>query len=361
MMKLISSLILLTPALAMAAEERDLQIADWHVTITAVTSQGLEFETGAGGGTNPNIKVAVSDLCRLEGATRTTTGNFYPTSNVLGIDADGAGIVGPGNANSLDWVFVEGINGNADIYTDNGDNTATVDFCIMVGLYEDTVLIDYAESKMTYNIDLTTNIPTLTGYTVTQAEAFNDAADTNIAFDGTLMAYFCNATTKEALTNDGSKTHQGSILNVCFKVPDGQFEVSDVMEFTVKNAGDVTPSQLIITGSAPASALYATKDCTDTDNADTNICVVSFLLKADFYDYSALTLTGTGSVLLEFGDASGSRRRLRRRLAVDPVEEEFQVTAHEFNIEQNGAGSSAGICMTSLAAFGAIAGAALAL
>ena len=90
--------------------------------------------------------------------------------------------------------------------------------------------------------------------------------------------------------------------------------------------------------------------------------MVSFLLKADFYDFQALTLTGTGSVLLEFGDAAGSRRRLRRKLAVDPVEETFQVTAQEFEVDQvNGAASSATSAMTSLAAFGAIAGAALVL
>ena len=35
--------------LVAAEAERDLQIADWHVTITSVTSQGFVFETGAGG------------------------------------------------------------------------------------------------------------------------------------------------------------------------------------------------------------------------------------------------------------------------------------------------------------------------
>lgn len=49
-------------------------------------------------------------------------GDFYPTSNVLGIEADGAGVIAnPGAGNSIDWAFVEGINGNSDIYTDNGD------------------------------------------------------------------------------------------------------------------------------------------------------------------------------------------------------------------------------------------------
>ena len=366
-MKLISSLLLLVvPAFIGAVEDgRDLQaIADWHVTINTVSAQGFTFETGTGGGTNPNIKIGVTDICRMEGATRTTVGDLYPTNSVTGMTVDASGVVNnPGAGNALSFTFAEGINGNADIYTDNGDNTATVDFCVMVGLYEDATLIDFAEVKLTYNIDLVTNIPSLTGYTVTQAEAFNDATDTALSFDGTLLAYFCNPTTKAEITADGTKTNQGSIINVCMKVPDGQFEVKDVMDLTVKNAAAASPSQAIIVGSVIQSATtpYATKDCTDVDGSDTNVCVVSFLLKADFYDFAALTLTGTGTVLLEFGDATGSRRMLRRQLKVEPVEEDFTVKAMEFEMDQVQGASSASSALTSLAAFGAIAGAALAL
>ena len=364
-MKFISSLLLLlVPAMASPAEDRELQIADWHVSLLTVTGQQFTFETGEGGGGSQNIKITVMDKCRMESATRTTVGDFYPVSDVPGIMADTTGVGAPGpGPHGVSFTFAEGINGNTLIYSEAPDGlTAQVNFCVLTGLYDGINLIDFAEVKLTYNIDLVTNIPELTGYTVTQAEAFNDAEDTDIAFDGTLLAYFCNATTKDILTDNGKKTHQGSILNVCFKVPDGQFEVADVMEFTVTNAAAATPTQEIITGSAPASSLYSTKDCTDTDESDTNVCVVSFLLKADFYDFTALTLTGTGSVLLEFGDAAGSRRRLRRKLKVDPVEESFQVTAEEFQVDQiQQTASSASSAMTTLAAFGAIAGAALAL
>ena len=292
-------------------------------------------------------------------------GDFYPLSTVPGISTDTSGVGAPGpGPHSVSFTFAEGINENALIYSEAPDGlSAQVNFCVLTGLYDGINLIDFAEVKLTYNIDLVTNIPELTGYTVTQAEAFNDAEDTDIAFDGTLLAYFCNETTKDILTDNGKKTHQGSILHVCFKVPDGQFEVADVMEFTVTNAAAATPTQEIITGSAPASSLYATKDCTDTDENDVNVCIVSFLLKADFYDFTALTLTGTGSVLLEFGDAAGSRRRLRRKLKVDPVEESFQVTAEEFQIDQveGASASGAGSAVTSMAAFAVMAGAALAL
>jgi hypothetical protein len=351
------------PVAITVATDRSLQIADWHVTLLTVASQTFTFETGEGGGADPNIKISVMDKCRMESATRTTMGEFYPASTVPGIVAvtTGVGAPGPG-PHSLSFSFSEGISASA-LYTDNGDNTAQVNFCVLTGMYDGISLIDFAEVKLTYNIDLVTNIPSLSGYTVTQAEAFNDAADTAIAFDGTLMAYFCNATTREELTDDGTKTHQGSILNVCFKVPDGQFEIADVTQFTVSNAAAASPTQDIIIDSAPASSLYSTKECFDTGVDDTNVCLVSFLLKADFYDFTALTLTGTGSVLLEFGDATGSRRRLRRKLAVDSIEESVQVTAHEFQVDQEPiqAASSANSAMTSLAAFGAIAGVALVL
>jgi hypothetical protein len=366
-MKFISNFMILAALFAAvnANDDRGLQIADWHVNILTVSDTSFTFETGGGGGATPNIKISVTDKCRMESATRTTVGDFFPTSNVPGIAANTAGIVNnPGAGNGMSFSFIEGINGNADIYTDNLDNTATVEFCVMVGMYDTITLIDFAEIKLTYNIDLVTNIPSLTGYTVTQAEAFNDAADTAVSFDGTLLAYFCNPTTKNILTDDGSKTHQGSILNVCFKVASGSFEVSDIMEFTVKNALAATPSQQIVTGSAVASAIYATKTCTDASNTDTNVCVVSFLLKAEFYDFAGLTLTGTGSVLLEFGDA-GARRMLRQNVKIidgrnlkDEVTEEFTVAAHEFQVDQlAAAGSSASKAMTCIAGVGAIASA----
>ena len=368
-MKYFSNLFLLAAPLLVAVsanDERGLQIADWHVSFLTVEDTSFTFETGTGAGANPNIKITVMDKCRMESATRTTVGEFFPTSTVAGIQADTTKVVNnPGAGNEVSFSFKEGINENAVIYVDNGDNSASVNFCVLVGLYDDITLIDFAEVKLTYNIDLETNIPALTGYTVTQAEAFNDAQDNAVSFDGTLLAYFCDPTTKAILLDTGAKTNQGSTLNVCFKVESGSFEVADIMEFTVKNALAAEPSQLIVTGSAVSSAIYATKECTDV-GTDTNVCLVSFLLKADFYDFAALTLTGTGSVLLEFGDA-GARRMLRKSVNIidgrklqNEVTQEFTVKAQEFQVDKVAA-SSANSAVTSLAAIAAIAGAALAL
>ena len=174
-------------------------------------------------------------------------------------------------------------------------------------------LINFAECKLTYNMDLYTNFASLTGYTVTQAEAFVDATDTAINFDGTLLAYFCDLSNNYGeLIDNGYITTPGTIHHVCIGVPDGSYEIADVTDMFVKNALDTTPSQNLITNSVVDSPAYVEKNCYDVDTSDTNVCVVSFILMADFYDFNQLTLTGTGTVLLEFGDAPAGRRELVR-------------------------------------------------
>lgn len=282
---------------------------DWRSHIDYVTGQTFGFGTGDGIGAD--MKVEIYHQCRMDTSDRTYVGELYPSSNVQGIDSDQSDVVNsPGEGNSISFSFSEGISDNSDIYLDNGDNTAKVEFCVQVGLYHNSMLINFAEVKLTYWIDLVTNFAALTGYTVTQAETFHDASDESISFDGTLLAYFCNPYDYQELVDDGSIKHQGSVMHVCFKVPDGSFEISDIRDFTVKNAIADDPSQTIITGTAVSSPGYAEKTCYDSDRSDTNLCMVSFVLTADFYEYSAMTLTGSGSVLLEFGDATGSRRRL---------------------------------------------------
>lgn len=288
------------------------------------------------------MKVEIFDKCRTESATRLSQGEFYPLSTVSGISTDAISVVSnPGDGNSIAFSFVEGIADNTDIYTDNGDNTATVEFCAQVGLYFSSTLINFAEVKLTYTVDLTTSFTSLTGYTVTEAKAFADAADELLTFDGTLIAYFCNPNTYAELTDDGSLAHQGSIHSVCFKVPNGQFEIQDIIDLSIRDAIDSDPTQVIIANSNIQSPSYAEKTCYDIDGSDTNICVVSFVLTAGFYDFHTLTLSGTGSVLLEFGDASGSRRT--RQLRQGPASPRrlntktrgFTVKASEFAVERN--------------------------
>lgn len=297
---------------------------------------------GTGSESGASMKIEVFDLCRTESSIRVLQGELYPSSTVTGINTDQSGIVNnPGDGNTIAFTFSEGISDSTDIYTDNGGNTATVEFCVQVGLYHSGSLINFAETKLTYNVDLTTSITSLTGYTVTEAEAFTDAADEAITFDGTLSAYFCNPGSLAEIF-EGTPKHQGSIFSVCFKVPDGQFEVKDVIDLTMKDITYAEPTQAIVSNTFVNSPAYAEKTCYDDGVHDTNVCVVSFLLTADFFDNGLLTLSGTGSVLLEFGDAAATRRRTRRLLRTVPVrlrrlgekERSFTVKAQEFPIEK---------------------------
>lgn len=172
MMRYFAGILFLSPV-STAELLRGLELDDWHVTIKSVENFGFVFETGTGGGPNPNILIQVNDKCHLEApaSQRKHVGEFYPTSNVQGIDCDDAGIVyhepGQHGDQSIDFEFVNGINENTDIYTNNEDATATVVFCVEVGFYEDVTMIDFAEIKYTYNIDLQTDVATMVDYHVT--------------------------------------------------------------------------------------------------------------------------------------------------------------------------------------------------
>lgn len=304
-------------------------VTDWHVTIPAtVTGLSFDFDSGDGDDVNTYLEVNIFDKCQhLDTGTPTSVGQFYPSSTVTGITVDASGVVNdPGTGNDIAYSFdFPGIDSNTDLYVDNGDDTATVTFCAQVGLFNNNDEKEsYAEIKLIYDIDLTTNATTLDKYYLGQSQAHASVASSTVAFDGTLESYFCNPTTKVALPNDGSKTYQGDIIDVCFRVPDGQFEVKNVLHLNVWNndAGEsYLPSQgIVVNGvlqSGTSNEPYATETCTDVDGSDTNVCVVSLLLKQAFYDKPDFTLSGSGTVVLELGDASGSRRQMLANFALN--------------------------------------------
>lgn len=143
------------------------------VTVTGVSGQTLLFDTGLGIGSTNTIEVHVFDKCRLESATRTLVGKFFPESTVTGIDASGSGIA-PGPGNSISYTFVEGIASNTDIYQDISSTTAKVEFCAQIGLYVGEYLSNWEEVKITYHIDLVTNLPSNPDWYVTSALDFLD-------------------------------------------------------------------------------------------------------------------------------------------------------------------------------------------
>jgi len=280
------------------------------------------------------MKVEIYDLCRRDSSTRTYKGDFYPSSTVAGMASITSGVINnPGDSNSISFTFTEGIDSDTDIYTDNLDGTATVEFCLMVGLYDASSLVNFAEVKLTYNVDLTTSFTSLTGYLVSQAETATVSDQGILTYTGQLQAYFCDPVSYVQKVDDGSLLHQGDVLSVCFKAPDGQFEVADVVDLSIKDAIDSDPTQVIVSNMNMANPSISEKTCTDTGTSDTNVCVVSFYLTAEFYDFHSLTMSGSGSVLLELGDAPARRqRRLRQSLPASLPQRRLTAETRKFSI-----------------------------
>ncbi|CAB9525177.1 expressed unknown protein [Seminavis robusta] len=336
--------------------------ANWEAHIDSVHGQSFDFTTGSEHGAE--LRVEAYDECRKDAGQRNWMGEFYPSTSMTGIRADTSRVHGPGGGNHISFTFTEGINENLNLYSDNGDNTATVEFCAQVGLYHSGVLVNFSEVKLTYNVDLVTNFASLTGYTVTGAEAYTDAEDVEKNFDGSLRAYFCNPSSFEELQDDGSVTNQGSILNLCFTVASGgEFKIKDVQDLLVRNGMGEEPSQVIISGSQAATPIYAEKICHEGHSSETNVCVVSFMLQADFYDYERLTLTGEGQILLELGGFAGSSRRLLRHrlltervghVSVQAMEMRFNALTKEEQLEEENAAVSVPIAAGAVAAMVAL-------
>jgi hypothetical protein len=252
-------------------------------------------------------------------------------------------------ANTIDYTFVhvEGIEGNADIYTDNQDNTATVEFCAAeIGLlYHSTALINFAEVKLTYDVNLTTSFTNLTGYAVAQeAGGFTDGGERAINFDGTAEASFCNQTTHAILPNDQSTINQGSLVSVCFKVPyDGDSCSKSRTSLTVllsRESISGTPSQIVMAGSNIFCLLFQYTVCHEDmyqhwHDRHQHLCH-KVAHDGNFFQYSDFTLsTGSGGTLLliELGVSSGGRQHLRHpRWLADSSNAGASSTTSSFNL-----------------------------
>lgn len=170
-MKMFPSLAFLVTSLAVVASEqgglrgRELN-TPFDVSITHAHGQTIKFNTGPGMGAGTKVKVKVTDKCKTESPTRVTEGFLFPDNNVPGIVADNTGVVNPGHGSVLSFRFAEGIDKNTDIYTAGMPGSATVSFCVEVGLYtgEEDMQVNFKEVKLTYSLNLMSNIGDLSSH-----------------------------------------------------------------------------------------------------------------------------------------------------------------------------------------------------
>ncbi|CAB9504689.1 expressed unknown protein [Seminavis robusta] len=301
---------------------------DLDVTVTGVSAYSLSFDTGPGMPEATNtVEIQIFDKCRMQGQGQKDQGYWFPSSTVTGIEAEVSDVNNaPGTGNTITYRFVEGIEGNTDVYTKLDSTTAILSFCVQVGLYINGYLANWEEVRVHYDIDLATDIndqgdPMVF---VASAEGFVASAEETGLDENSMVGYFCDPQTLKEIPGGSATMTQGSTVTTCFEVVDEarrslqgngngknkhtQFEMSDIMDLLIKDLGDSQAAQSIIVASQNARGVGFAKKACRKKGKSTVTCSVSFLLKADFYDYNAAQLTGEGSAVVDLGEAG--RRHL---------------------------------------------------
>ena len=278
---------------------------DFSVAITAVSGQSFEFETGFGvPGTTVNVEVW--DKCRSESdGSRTAVGELYPASTVQGLQADHSGIANiPGTGNSLSFGFVEGITHNYDIYTNLGGNMGQVAFCAQVNVYIGDFLANFAEVKLTYNINLETDVAispqrsSLFDLSVgaPESSAAVSAAPASTTVDG---AYFCDPETRNELdVNVYQALGEGSSLHLCFSTDFVNTTTSDVTDVSVTSLTQVpngtSVEDVVRANDYDNLAASANLSCTSiAQEADS--CVLSLDWESRFHHAGFITLANSSN------------------------------------------------------------------
>ena len=143
---------------------------------------------------------------------------------------------------------------------------------------------------------------------IASAQNFLESLGISALSENALQSYFCDADTYDEVAA-GSTMSQGSVISICFNVVEGEeFEVDDILDLIVEDLAESQQSQNIVVAGDLGASGYAEKHCEQSTNT-TMTCVVSFLLKASFYDYDSSELTGQGAAIVELGGLEGRKRR----------------------------------------------------
>ncbi|CAB9501390.1 expressed unknown protein [Seminavis robusta] len=323
-----------------------LEVPDIAVRITLANASQIHFNTGNGveGFTN-KVEVRIYDVCRFATSDpQTELGVVYPSTMatpVVGITYDASKVVDPngiGNGSIIEWNFNEELEQNPIVYTRFNESYAEMEFCVQVSLYTDGFMVSWDELDVFVPIGYTKGMGEDDdeggmdlGIRVGAEMDFLDAYNFSYSVGpGELNAYFCNPITHEALEG-GTVITQGNIISVCFNVIDGMiFEVEDIMELYIANAGGTQEPQHMIASSQVANTYFAEKYCEYMpSNPNIHTCLVNFLLNANFFDYRAVSLTGFGAIKLRLED-----RRFLVRMTVHSPAEDGTICRRELQQEE---------------------------
>ncbi|CAB9501389.1 expressed unknown protein [Seminavis robusta] len=344
-----------------------LEVPAIAVRITLANASQIHFNTGSGAeGFTNKVEVRIYDVCRFATSDpQTELGVVYPSAMatpVVGITYDASKVMEPngiGNGSIIEWDFNEELEQNPIIYTRFNESYAEMEFCVQVSLYTDGFMVSWDELDVFVPIGYTKGmgededdeegqssphdeinsggmgLGMDLGMQVEAEQEFLDAYNFSYSVGpGELNAYFCNPITHEALEG-GTVITQDNFISVCFNVIDGMiFEVEDIMELYIANAGGTQEPQHMIASSQVANTYFAEKYCEYTpSNPNIHTCLVNFLLDANYFEYSAVALTGFGAIKLRLED-----RRFLVRMTVHSPAEDGIIRRRELQQEEPPAG-----------------------
>ena len=204
--------------------------------------------------------------------------------------------------------IVQSLIQDSSYWTDNGDNTADMVFCVRVDYLNVNESVNFHETIVTVTIDLSA------GFQATNILTERSAAmETNLQADAdyTVIAYYCDASNQPI--PDDPVFSQGDVMEVCIRIDDDLNEeeiyVKDILNLNIiqydnGSGPPADPTAAILNGVPDPLTIY---DC-GTDGR----CYMMHQLTSKFFEHATPgTLEVNGAALLSFGNPAGRRGRQR--------------------------------------------------
>jgi len=273
--------------------------------------------------TNPSVQIFDAN-CGTGGNAK-TDGFTTTLSGLEGITApdDSGAFSATGRLSQLDvGLTMPTLAADPDLFTDNGDNTVDIVFCVRYSLDAAGDLeVNFLENLITLTVELNTDF-TVDNFTVTPKDKIESTAVQTYNVDAKLCVggYVANGDDPAAVKADPpveTVYNQGSLITVCV-YPDADAEadglvMNNIDSYTWKRDGG-TPDEIfqnaIGGGNADGNGLTSFSGCTGEQ-----VCVFDTILFANFYATEG-AVNGAGVATLQFArrrlGANGNQRKLQQ-------------------------------------------------
>jgi hypothetical protein len=267
------------------------------------------FDASCGVGANAKTNGFTSALTGLEGTV---------------IDISSETFLADGRTSLLDvTIDPQTLAADPDLFTDNGDNTASIVFCVRYSLDATGGLeVNFLENLITMSIDLSAGFD-VAAFDVAPKDKIESTALQTYNVDAKL----CVGTGDDVKADPPAETvyNQGSLITVCV-YPDADAAADGIVMNNIDSyawrrqdpeVGGVTPPEIyqnaIGSGNADANGLTTFADCNGSD-----VCVFDSILFAQFYATQG-AVSGDGIATLQFQTARrlgangyGKQRKLQQ-------------------------------------------------